>query len=103
MVCVLEVNHTKSIVFIMRLTIQITLSGPIYSVLGLDILIVGGVHGWVGVGLLRLLLLVAHNHLHCLGPGDLRLLLLGLVIVHSCGSLSLNVGQVLERRHLDDN
>ena len=67
------------------------------------ILIVGGVHGWVGVGLLCLLFLVPYNHLHRLRPGDLRLLLLGLVIVHSRGSLSLNVGQVLERRHLDDN
>ena len=68
------------------------------------ILIVGGVHGWVGVRLLRLLFLVPHNHLHRLGPGDLRPLLLSPVVIHSGGSLSfLYIGQVLQRRHLDSN
>ena len=77
---------------------------PIRSNIMQHLLIVGGVHGWVGVGLLGLLLLVPHDHLHRLGPVlDLRLLLLSLVIFHSRGSLSLDVGQVLKRRHLDSN
>ena len=93
------------IVFIIRLTIQKALPGSILcGMLCTHLLIVGGVHGWVGVGLLGLLLLVPHDHLHRLGPADLcLLLLLSLVILHSGGSLSLDVGQVLERRHLDSN
>ena len=75
----------------------------LYAASFVDILVVGGVHGRVGVGLLGLLFLVAHNHLHRLRPGDLCLLLLSLVIVHSAGSLSFSVGQVLKRRHLDNN
>ena len=73
-----------------------------YAAFFVCILVVGGVHGWVGVRLLRLLFL-AHNHLHRLGPGDLCLLLLSLVVVHSSRSLSFNVGQVLKCRHLDNN
>ena len=74
-----------------------------YAACFVYILVVGGVHGWVGVRLLRLLFLVPHNHLHRLGPRDLSLLLLSLVVVHSSRSLSFNVGQVLKSRHLDNN
>ena len=69
-------------------------------------LVVCGVHRWVGVRLLGLLLLVSHNHLHRLRPrADLRLFLLShlLVVVQSCGVFRLNVGQVLKRRHLEGN